>query len=98
MIGGRWLVMTTIACAGLVAQPKSPVETAWALIAKGERSQAVTLLREVVRTDPRNGDARLLLGSLLMEDGNREESLAQLSEGVKLRPRSAEAHNALGEA
>jgi protein O-GlcNAc transferase len=80
------------------AQPKSTVETAWDLIAKGQRSQAVTLLRDVVRTDPRNADARLLLGSLLMEDGDRSESIAQISEGVRLRPRSAEAHNALGEA
>ena len=29
------------------------------------------LLRDVIKADPRNADARLLLGSLLMEGGQR---------------------------
>ena len=87
-----------IACAGLaMAQPPS-VETAWQLIAQGKRDQAVTLLGGLIRAEPRNPDARLLLGSILMEAGKRDESIAQLREAVRLLPNSAEAHNALGEA
>jgi tetratricopeptide (TPR) repeat protein len=77
---------------------RSPVEAAWDLIAKGQRGQAVTLLHDIIRNDPRNADARLLLGSVLMEQGERAESIAQLTEAVRLRPNSAEAQNALGEA
>ena len=77
---------------------KPAVETAWQLLAQGKRDQAVTLLRDLIHADPRNADARLLLGSVLMESGERSESIAQLSEAVRLLPKSAEAHNALGEA
>ncbi len=76
---------------------KASVETAWRLIEQGKRDQAVAFLRDLIRTEPRNPDARLLLGSILMEAGQRDESIAQLREAVRLLPNSAEAHNALGE-
>jgi protein O-GlcNAc transferase len=85
-------------CASLAMAQKPAVETAWQLIAQGKRDQAVTLLRDLIKADPRNADARLLLGSVMMENGQRSESIAQLTEAVRLRPKSAEAHNALGEA
>ena len=91
-------VLLAIACASLAMAQKPAVETAWRLLAQGKREQAVTLLRDLIRDDPRNADARLLLGSVLMEAGQRAESIAQLREGVRLVPKSAEAHNALGEA
>lgn len=93
-----WLLGFLIAYASLAAGQKPDVETAWKLIAQGQRDQAVTLLRELIQAEPRNADARLLLGSVLMEGGQRSESIAQLREAVKLLPASAEAHNALGEA
>jgi protein O-GlcNAc transferase len=95
----RWLrQLMLIVCASLAMAQKPSVETAWQLIAQGKRDQAVTFLRDLIRADPRNPDARLLLGSVLMEAGQREESIAQLREAVRLLPKSAEAHNALGEA
>ena len=81
----------------LSAQP-APVEDAWKLLAKGQRQQAIALLHRIIQNNPRNADARLLLGSVLQEGGDRSESIAQLTEAVRLRPRSAEAQNALGEA
>jgi len=87
-----------LACAAVATGQPSGVEAAWRLAAEGKREEAVALLRGAVKADPRNADARLLLGSLLMEAGDQAESIAELSEGVRLRPRSAEAHNALGEA
>jgi Flp pilus assembly protein TadD len=62
------------------------------------RQEAIRVVRELIETDPKNADACLLLGSLLMEEGQREESISQLNAAVRLRPRSVEAENALGEA
>ena len=90
--------LLAIACASFAMAQKPAVETAWQLVAQGKQDQAVTLLRDLISADPRNADARLLLGSLLMESGQRAESIAQLGEAVRLVPKSAEAHNALGEA
>jgi protein O-GlcNAc transferase len=81
----------------LLAQ-RSPVENAWDLLAKGQRPQAIRLLYDIIKTNPRDADARLLLGSVLQEEGDRAGSIVQLTEAVRLRPRSAEAQNALGEA
>jgi len=85
-------------CAGLWAAQHSPVEEAWALLAKGERPRAIGLLHEIIKANPRDAGARLLLGSVLQEEGDRAGSIAELTEAVRLQPRSAEAHNALGEA
>jgi protein O-GlcNAc transferase len=90
--------LLAIACVNFALAQKPAVETAWQLVAQGKQDQAVKLLRDVIKADPRNADARLLLGSLLMEGGQRAESIAQLGEAVRLLPKSAEAHNALGEA
>ncbi len=79
-------------------RPKTPVEDAWALLATNQRPKAIRLLYGIVKTDPANADARLLLGSILQEEGDSAASIAQLTEAVKLIPNSAEAHNALGEA
>ncbi len=88
-----------LAYAGLLlAQNTRSLDSAWKLAANGQRDQAVGVLEALIRENPRDADARLLLGSLLMEAGKQSESLAQLTEAVKLRPRSAEAQNALGEA
>ena len=96
----KWAVnlcLVLLCAVSLPAQPK-PVEEAWALLAKGQRPQAIRLLYDIVKTNPRDADARLLLGSVLQEEGDGAGSIAQLTEAVRLRPRSAEAQNALGEA
>lgn len=91
-------IWAVAACAGLLAAQRSPVDQAWDLAAKGNRDQAINLLEDVVKSESRNADALLLLGSLLMEKGVRAESIARLKDGARLRPDSAEAQNALGEA
>jgi Flp pilus assembly protein TadD len=87
-----------LACTGFLLAQRPPTEAAWDLLAKGDRPAAIRLLHEIITANPRDADARLLLGSVLMEQGERSESIAQLSEAVRLRPQSAEAGNALGEA
>jgi len=90
--------LAALACAGLLLAQRPPVEDVWDLLAKGERSQAVRLLQQIIKNNPRDADARLLLGSILAEDGKGSEAIAQLVEAVRLLPRSPLAHHALGEA
>jgi protein O-GlcNAc transferase len=87
-----------VVCSTVLLAQRPPVEDAWELLAKGQTPEAIRLLHGIIQTNPRDAEARLLLGSVLAEQGERSESIAQLSEGVRLRPQSAEAHNALGEA
>ncbi len=98
MTRGIILSMCAVVCGGLLWAQRAPVEEAWALLAKGQRQQAIAVLHRIIQHNPRDADARLLLGSVLQEDGDRGESIAQLTEAVRLRPQSAEAQNALGEA
>src|SRR5258707_9880672 len=44
-----------------------PVEQAWRLLAAGKKAEAVRLLHEIIKANPRDADARLLLGSVLAE-------------------------------
>lgn len=90
------LAITLIGSAAFGAQ--QPLEQAWDLAAHGKSADAIQLLRSLVRKEPANADARLLLGSLLMESNQQAESIEQLKSGVRLRLASSEAHNALGEA
>jgi tetratricopeptide (TPR) repeat protein len=87
-----------LACALLALAQNAPVETAWDLLAKGKRNEAVAVLRQTLKAKPRDGEARLLLGSILSEDGAAAEAIEHLTEAVRLMPRYAMAHNALGEA
>ena len=91
-------LLAALACAALLQAQQSGVEQAWALVANGRRPEAMLLLAKVVQANPKNADARLLLGSLYQEAGKRAECLEQLNAAAKLRPGSAEAQNALGEA
>ncbi len=68
----RILVLALLSAAMLNAQQpteRSTLDQAWKLTAQGERGEAIHLLETLIVTNPRSTDARLLLGSLLMEDG-----------------------------
>src|SRR3954452_20741529 len=69
-------ILFALVSTALVQAQGPTIETAWNLIARGQHAQAVMLLRDIVKTDPRNADARLLLGSVLMEAGERSESIS----------------------
>lgn len=90
--------LVLLVCASLAPAQRAPLDRAWDLLAKGQRSEAVRLLNEMINANPRDAEARLLLGSVLMEEGKGPESIAQLTEAVRLRPDWAQAQNALGEA
>jgi tetratricopeptide (TPR) repeat protein len=90
-------LLLLLPCA-LTIYAQQPLDRAWQLAANGQRAEAVQLLEQLIGSNPKNADARLLLGSLLMEDGKQGESIAQLKAAVQLRPLSEIAQNALGEA
>jgi tetratricopeptide (TPR) repeat protein len=92
------MVIHILAAWALLIAQQSPLDEAWKLAADGNTDQAIQVAQRAVTANPRDVDARLLLGSLLMEKGERDESIHQLSEAVRLRPNSSEAQNALGEA
>lgn len=92
------LIVLWVCAVTLLFSQGPALERAWNLAASGRRDDAIQVAREVIQNKPEDVDARLLLGSLLVEKGDRIESIAQLSEAVRLRPASAEAQNALGEA
>ena len=90
--------LTGLALAGLLLAQPSPLDRAWELVAQGNRQEAVRVLDQVIKANPRNGDARLLLGSILAEEGKSAEAIRHIEEAVRLMPQSPMAHNALGEA
>lgn len=74
------------------------LEKARESLRKGQTSEAIALLREIVRDRPRDGDAHLLLGDALAALAMRSEALRELQQGVALEPRSAVAYFSLGNA
>jgi protein O-GlcNAc transferase len=91
-------IVLALICAAALYGQQSQLDEAWTLAAGGKRGEAISVLQRLIASEPRNPDARLLLGSLLMEAGDKAASIEQLETAVKLRPRSEEAYNALGEA
>lgn len=68
------------------------------LLEAGANDQAIAILREVLREEPENADAHLLLGSALTLAPERTEALKELAKAVELQPSSALAHFTLGTA
>ena len=88
-------IVLALLCAAMLSGQQSKLEQAWRLAANGQRGEAIQVLQSLIVTEPGNTDARLLLGSLLMEEGDKVASIEQLKTAVKQRPRSEEAQNAL---
>ena len=91
-------IVLMLICAATLGGQQAKLEQAWKLAANGQRGEAIQILQTLIASEPRNTDARLLLGSLLMEAGDKSSSIEQLQTAAKQRPRSVEAQNALGEA
>lgn len=87
------LLCFTVDCAA-----QQPLDGAQKLLSEGHIQEGVALLRQVIRKDPDNAEAHLLLGSALAVEGLRSESIEQLDEAVRLSPNSANAYNQLGTA
>jgi Flp pilus assembly protein TadD len=95
-IVGLWLVSLVLTWSPQGFAESSALRQARTLVANGKLDQAVRILRDLVRAEPANFDARAMLGTTLAIQGTRTESIQQMTEAVKLRPNSAEAYNLLG--
>ena len=93
---GLWLVCLIFAAEALCFAESTALEQARRFVAAGKRDQAVKILRDLIKADPGNFDARVLLGSTLAIQGVRSESIQQIAEAVKIRPQSAEIYNIFG--
>jgi tetratricopeptide (TPR) repeat protein len=62
----------------------------------GARSKARAIVDEILRETPRDIEAQLLKGQLLLDEGRRDEALAVMRTAVNSDPGSVEAHYALG--
>jgi Flp pilus assembly protein TadD len=76
-------IVLALVCAAMLSGQQSKLEQAWGLAANGQRGEAIHVLQSLIVTQPRNTDARLLLGSLLMEEGDKASSIAQDLSGTK---------------
>jgi tetratricopeptide (TPR) repeat protein len=74
------------------------IEGAKAKLAAGFQDQAILILREVLRDDPNNSDAHLLLGTALAMVPQRNEAIHELQRAVELRPTFTPGYYALGTA
>ena len=90
--------LTGLLLASVLLAQQASIDTAWDLVAKGDRAGAVRTLEQILRANPRDGEAKLMLGSILTEEGKHQDAIAQLTEAVRLMPNSPMAQNALGEA
>jgi serine/threonine-protein kinase len=67
-----------------------------ALIKAGRPDEAVAVLREIVRREPRDPEAQRWLGEALRAGGRPEEGVDHLREAVRLHPSDTSKHDQLG--
>jgi tetratricopeptide (TPR) repeat protein len=89
-------ILPLILCPCLLCDSTSKLQRAQDLLAKGSLSEAVTVLRQVVRDAPSSPDAHLSLGTALALQGLHVQSLKEIETAINLSPNSAKAHNQLG--
>lgn len=82
-----------LAAAGTVAlpDPGSTIDQARRLNADQHRDQAIALLQERVASTPDDGDARVVLGTMLSWDGRYDEARATLKPLMESTPSRADA-------
>ncbi len=64
------------------SSPQARIEQAQQDMAKGQSRTALIILRNVVKKDPQNAQARILLGSVLYRLGNPASAAAQLQQAA----------------
>jgi tetratricopeptide (TPR) repeat protein len=68
------------------------------LLEQGQNGEAISLLRQAIKENDRDGDAHLLLGIALSAVPKRSEALQELHQAIALQPHSAVAWFSLGNA
>jgi tetratricopeptide (TPR) repeat protein len=89
-------LFTLSVCSEWSFSAQSSVERAQDMLSNGSPEEGVALLRQIVKTDPGNVQAHLILGTALAVKGLRNESVEHITTAIKLVPSSADAYNRLG--
>ncbi|HEV2232122.1 MAG TPA: tetratricopeptide repeat protein [Terriglobia bacterium] len=77
---------------------QAAIERASQLLQAGSANQSIGILRQILRQEPDNADAHLLLGAALALVPRESEAVRELQRGVELEPKSARAFYMLGTA
>ena len=86
-----------IALSSAIAQD-SALELAQRLFASGSYGRAAQILEDVIRQQPRNADAHLLLARVYTLEDRRSDAIHEFTTTLEITPQSAIAYNALGTA
>ena len=101
-----WLVLSAFAIVFALAlyyfrlerSPQAHIERSTALRSEGRDQQAEAEIREAIRLQPSDAEAREILGSFLESDGDTSGAVAAYQQAVLLKPDYAEArYNLAGE-
>lgn len=90
--------MITAAQTASARNTQQKLEQARQILEAGAIDRSIGVLREILREEPENADAHLLLGSALALVPERSESLQELRKAIELRPSFAPGYYALGTA
>ena len=79
-----------------VAQTAPDLERAIALEQSGKPDQAIALLQNILKRDPRSAEAHNWLGVAYLQKNSFSEAEAQFRQAIRLKPDFARAYNNLG--
>ena len=94
----RALEEARAALAAFPDSPQSHYQVAWQLENMGRFGEARPHLENALRLDPAFGEARRMLGEIVLRLGDADGSLAHFREAIGQEPRSAHAYAGLGKA
>jgi Flp pilus assembly protein TadD len=92
------LLLNGIPAVGSAAAQTGTADRARALLMRGERKEAIGLLRQQLKAQASDVELHVLLGIALAQEEDLKEAIPELETAVKLQGTSAEIWNALGEA
>jgi tetratricopeptide (TPR) repeat protein len=90
------LVFVSSLCTVALCAAQTALEQAQKLLAAGHLNEGVAMLHQIIKRDPDDSQAHLILGTALAVEGLRNESIEQMDIAVRLSPNSADAYNQLG--
>ena len=79
------VLLLLLARPGHSQSPAASLQEARSLLATGKLSEAETVLRTYLKSDPSSADAHYLLGDVLFREQKARESLAEFTAGAKFR-------------
>ncbi len=89
-------LLTSVPLCSFSQTTQEKLKRASQLISAGQLEQALVLLRALMREEPQNADAQLLLGTALALVPERTAAIEALRKAIELRPEFAPAYVSLG--